>query len=288
MEKGRIKMKAGIDYFSLDCHLNKKMQLIEAEFGLKGFAVVIKLYQMIYGEEGYYCKWNEEVSLLFSRKNCNLQIGDKFVSEVVNAGIKRGIFSEQKYKQHGILTSEEIQITYFEIAKRRLKVEAESKYLLISEEQIPQNVYINKENVDRNPKNVDIFEQSKVKERKEICSCEQECVNDVEKEKKALQEKYFALFWEKYPKKVAKKEAQKAWKQLPIREKLYDEICCTVDKQKQEADFLQKEKQFIPNPATWLRGERWKDNVCDNVTPIRQQPKQDAQLEKWKKLVNGE
>ncbi len=42
-------MKDGIPYFPLDCELDSKFELIEAEFGLQGFAVVVKLLQRIYG-----------------------------------------------------------------------------------------------------------------------------------------------------------------------------------------------------------------------------------------------
>ena len=52
--------KIGLDYFALDCRDNEKIKLIQAEFGLKGFAIVVKLLQKIYGELGYYCEWDEE------------------------------------------------------------------------------------------------------------------------------------------------------------------------------------------------------------------------------------
>ena len=42
-------VKEGLDYFELDCHMEEKVRLIQAEFGLKGFAIVVKLYQKIYG-----------------------------------------------------------------------------------------------------------------------------------------------------------------------------------------------------------------------------------------------
>ena len=58
--------KSGIDYFPLDVSMNDSMKLIEAEFGLKGFAVVVKLWQKIYGGEGYYCEWTEEVDFNFT------------------------------------------------------------------------------------------------------------------------------------------------------------------------------------------------------------------------------
>ena len=52
-------LKEGLDYFSLDCYMDSKMKLIQAEYGLKGFAIVVKLWQMIYPEQGSYSEWND-------------------------------------------------------------------------------------------------------------------------------------------------------------------------------------------------------------------------------------
>ena len=42
--KGGIrKLKNGIEYFPLEVYLDEKFELIEAEFGLTGFGVVVKL-----------------------------------------------------------------------------------------------------------------------------------------------------------------------------------------------------------------------------------------------------
>ena len=152
-------MKSGLDYFPLDVHLDDKFKLIEAEFGPKGFSIVIKLFQKIYGELGYYCEWTKEVALLFSRENC---LGDKVVSEIVSATIRRGIFDEKLAKQ-GILTSAEIQKRYFEAVSRRKEVKVKKEYLLINVTQIYNNIDIIYENVDISRENTDILEQSKVK-----------------------------------------------------------------------------------------------------------------------------
>jgi len=53
-------IKEGLDYFELDCHLGKKVRLIQAEFGLKGLGLVVLLWSEIYGEKGYYMSWDEE------------------------------------------------------------------------------------------------------------------------------------------------------------------------------------------------------------------------------------
>ena len=60
--------KRGVDYLPLDVHMNDKMRFVELRFGLKGFAVVVKLWMKIY-DNGYYCEWNEDVALMFAGEN---------------------------------------------------------------------------------------------------------------------------------------------------------------------------------------------------------------------------
>ena len=84
-------IKSGLDYFPLDCVLDDKIKLIEAEFGLKGFAVIIKLYQKIYAEQGYYCKWTKEIALLFTKEN---GLNGNVVLRIIKSAIYRGIFDK--------------------------------------------------------------------------------------------------------------------------------------------------------------------------------------------------
>lgn len=140
-------IKSGVDYFPLDTVLDTKFDLIEAEFGLTGFAVVVKLFQKIYGEQGYYCEWTKEVALLFSRK-CG---GGNVVSEIVRAAIKRGIFDKNMYEKYSILTSRGIQERYFEAVNRRVHINVKREYLLISDTLLTENVSKNGVNAYRNP-----------------------------------------------------------------------------------------------------------------------------------------
>ena len=142
--------KVGLDYFRLDCHLDTKFELIEAEFGLKGFAVVVKLYQRIYGEQGYYCEWNDDVALVFGAKT---HLGANVVSEIVNAAIKRGLFDADMFEKYHILTSTGIQKWYFDSIGRRERVEVKNEYLLIPAGNLPKNVNINGISACRNDEN---------------------------------------------------------------------------------------------------------------------------------------
>lgn len=154
-------MKQGLDYVCLDVALDEKFDLIEAEFGLTGFAVVVKLYQRIYGGEGYYCEWNKEVALLFASK---VHVGVNAVSEIVSASIRRGIFDREMFEKHGILTSTGIQKRCFKAVSRRKSFEIDKRYLLVNYANFLKNVDISFKNVNISTENVGTLEHSTVKD----------------------------------------------------------------------------------------------------------------------------
>jgi hypothetical protein len=151
--------KSGIDYFPLDVALDAKFELIEAEFGLTGFGVVVHLLQEIYGKAGYYIEWTEEVALLFARK---VGLGGSVVSEIIEASIRRGMFDKEKYDKYHVLTSKGIQERYFEAVGRRKTLEVDYNILLVDVARILPNVDIQAKNVNILSKNADIERQSKV------------------------------------------------------------------------------------------------------------------------------
>lgn len=66
----------------------------------------------------------------------------------------------------------------------------------------------------------------------------------------------FAVFWAAYPRKVAKGDAEKAWKKhkpdLPA-------CLAAIAVAKSSPDWTKDGGQFIPHPATWINGKRWED-----------------------------
>ena len=157
-------VKRGISYFPLDVALDTGFELIEAEFGILGFGVIIKVLQLVYGEGGYYVEWTDEVALLFGKKN---GLGGNVVSEIIKSAVRRGIFDEGIFRQFGVLTSHGIQERYVKACVRRRKVEIKREYLLLCNTEIPKNVYILGENVDISAKNGDNFIKCIVKKCKE-------------------------------------------------------------------------------------------------------------------------
>ena len=77
-------------------------------------------------------------------------------------------------------------------------------------------------------------------------------------------EQSFAIFWAKYPRKVSKQEAFKAWKNLT--KKAQKAATDAIDAHRDYWLKTDREKDKIPHAATWLRGKRWEDEV--NFTPV--------------------
>ena len=135
--------KVGLDYFELDCHMDEKVRLIQAEYGLKGFAVVVKLYQEIYGGNGYYCEWTQDRELLFASENGLNSGSQQLLRDIVSACIRRNIFSERLFREYGILSSAGVQKQYLKATVKREVVDLKKEYLLISVPKNRVNVVIN-------------------------------------------------------------------------------------------------------------------------------------------------
>lgn len=163
-----IVAKVGIESFLLDCHTNDNISEIEAEYGVKGFAVVVRLWQKIYCEKGYYCEWVDRSPLLFLTNwfGGNSGVTVNLITDIVERCLKNGIFNAGMYKKYSILTSHRIQEQYFDVVKRRSRILVKKEYLLISVDKIQGIVYENEIPAYKNPKNVCKNDLSKVKESK--------------------------------------------------------------------------------------------------------------------------
>ena len=123
--------KLGLDYFPHDTHTDEDtaLQLLEAEFGLDGYAVYFKLLESIYAQ-GYAKQWGEDECLLFAKKMGAVTVPK--LSEVVKGCIRRSLFDEGVYNLFQILTSKAIQLRWLE-AKRKDVSAIDPKVCLIEQ-----------------------------------------------------------------------------------------------------------------------------------------------------------
>lgn len=151
--------KRGLDYFSHDTDLfnDPKIKVIKAKHGLIGYAVYLRLLELIYNEHGYYIPIDDDFNILFVDDN-NISI-DAYMN-VLNDCINRDLFNKKLYDKYCILTSARIQKNYLAATERRSSVDMISEYILVNDDILRDNVNINSLNDDTGT-------QSKEKKRKE-------------------------------------------------------------------------------------------------------------------------
>jgi hypothetical protein len=91
-----------------------------------------------------------------------------------------------------------------------------------------------------------------------------------EKQPKAsLANALFADFWEQYPKKAAKADAEKAFAKIRPDAELLVVILDGLERAKESTGWTKDDGQYIPHAATWLNKRRWEDELeGHNVTPL--------------------
>ncbi len=108
-------------------------------------------------------------------------------------------------------------------------------------------------------------------------------LNLVSQEKPVEQETVdFPTFWLLYPRRVAKKDAERAWLKMTANDR-FDALVALVDwirVWKQRGD-----DQFIPYPASWLNGERWTDEL---PAEFRQRPQAHSPAKPREETARGE
>ena len=69
----------------------------------------------------------------------------------------------------------------------------------------------------------------------------------------------FDNFYAKYPKKVARKDAQRAYARLTAEQQ--QKALQAIDDHVRMWAAEGRDKQYIPHPASWLNGERFDDEI---------------------------
>lgn len=78
----------------------------------------------------------------------------------------------------------------------------------------------------------------------------------------------FDRFWNTYPKKRSKGDAEKAWKAIRPSELLAETIVLAVQQAKTSDDWRKENGKYIPYPATYLRAKGWEDSHDIDIVPL--------------------
>lgn len=250
--------KVALDYFELDCHMDEKVRLIQAEYGLKGFAVFVKLLQEIYGGYGYYCEWTQDRELLFASENGLNNGSQQLLRDIVSACIRRNIFSERLFKEYGILTSSGVQKQYLKATVKREVVELKKEYLLITVPENIKNVVINSISSEINSISAGRNEHRRVEKSKE------------ENKNTMCKADALALFeklWKLYPVKKGKGQVSDSAK-MRLFKVGFDEMVRAIERYKAE---LEKDSDWRkPQNGSTFFNSGYVDYLDANYEPSMQ------------------
>lgn len=80
------------------------------------------------------------------------------------------------------------------------------------------------------------------------------------------QEQLFDQFWQLYPRKKNKGQAERVWAKLRPNDELFASIMAGLERAKASYDWQKEGGKYIPYPATWLNAKGWEDEY----TPVEE------------------
>lgn len=95
----------------------------------------------------------------------------------------------------------------------------------------------------------------------------------------------FDVFWKMYPRKQSQKTAMREWRKAHYA---WPEIQADLERRAQ-GEWSSIEPKFVPNPANYLRDQRWKDEPNDTKKPheAANDPVAEAHVQEHGYHVNG-
>ena len=142
------------------------------------------------------------------------------------------------------------------VAKHRALKKAEYEQLLHVTKS-NDNIYI--QSTEYKEENTEYKIQSTEYKKQRTKNKEQRKEKNSKEDNEILIQNQFELFWEAYPKKIAKKTVMQKFKKLNPNENLFKKIMTSLEIHKKTAQW--QNAMYIPSPLTWINQERWEDVI---------------------------
>lgn len=121
-----------------------------------------------------------------------------------------------------------------------------------------------KQDAPSNAKSMQVAEQIAMQDEA-VCNAERDRERDKENPHSPSALEGFDEFWSTYPKKVAKKAAQKVW-QRAVKDSSPEEIINGAQRYAEQVKREKTERTYIKSPDGWLNAGRWEDEITPAPT----------------------
>ena len=177
----RIK-KRGLDYFPMNTDFlqSRSVRRLLKREGDAALAALLGALSIIYDDEGYFVRLDDDLCEDLSDGLFSLEAAD--VRRVLQTAVEVGLFDEGMFREHGILTSEDIQRQFLFIKRPRKRALIDERYCLLPPDEEEENAAAPADGegtkvqdlgtkstqiVQKTPENVDFTPQSTQSKEKE-------------------------------------------------------------------------------------------------------------------------
>ena len=246
-------VKKGISYFPLDVDFLKDMKVrkVMRACGSSAPTILVCLLGNIYGDEGYYMLWDEDIRFLVAD---DVGTSEALVEEVVIKAIQVGIFNKNLFDTYKILTSHGIQERYKRAAYQKLDSKISEQYDLLDVSSTDNGVNHIGNEVNHVESTQSILKETKVNKTKVDKSAESSSA-----------ESNFNKLWELYPRKEGRKTALAAYKRAVKKGATNKLIQNGIVQYSKHIEVKNTDKQYIKTGATFFSQEAWNDEF--DMTP---------------------
>ena len=167
--------KNNLDYFPQDVDFLQDIKIckLKRSQGGKAIAVWISLLCRIYGSDGYYMKWDEELPFIIAEELPGFD--EVYIQEVIKSCLNFGLLDKALFESERILTSAAIQRRYVEAKEKNRRTYTDTinpRYKLFASPDKYQNAVVFSEKTRVSTEKIGVFsektptKESKVKESK--------------------------------------------------------------------------------------------------------------------------
>ena len=246
-------LKRTVDYFPHFVNAGKTLLILQNEFGNDGYAFWFKLLALLCKTDGQVYDYNNLASwrLLLAETNVSEDIANKILQLLADI---EAIDPELYLAK--IIWVQNLVDNLADVYTRRRNGFVPSRPVIDN---------INPVNVSRNPQTIldhTILDQTILDHTKP---------EDIRAQ--------FDTFWEAYPKKKSKGQAEKAFRKIKPDKQLLATMLAIIERAKKSDGWLKESGKYIPYPATWLNARGWEDEYKESDYGTYRNPRQVEDIE---------
>lgn len=228
--------KQTVDYFPHFTSTDSKTKFIlEQSWGNDGYAFWFKLLELLGRSEGHYydCSTSANEKYLVALA----KIDDNTVNDILGVLAELGNIDRELWEQHRIIWCQHLVDNLQDVYSKRTVT---APYKPFTE---PPKAPEKEPEPEEPPKKRGRPKKTEAKPKRESCLT-------------AEQMKLFEKFYAAYPKKVDRATAERAWNKIsPTPDEAMTEKIIQAVEASKRYDSRFRDKQFIPNPASWLNAK---------------------------------